>query len=199
MNVYDFDNTIYNGDSSVDFYIFVLRKKLYLIILLPFQVFGMMLYLFNIYPKERMKEIFFVFLRFLPVQEMVSCFWKQNIRKIKPWYLSQKQDTDVIISASPEFLLKPLVCDYLGVSLIASRFDQSIGKYVGRNCFGEEKVIRLYETFPNGVVENFYSDSLSDIPLAKKARQSFIVKGQKIIPWNKVYNIMPTNYKEEKV
>jgi putative flippase GtrA len=31
---------------------------------------------------------------------------------------------------------------------------------------------------------DFYSDSLSDAPLAEKAMQSFIVKGRRIIPWN---------------
>ena len=27
MNVYDFDKTIYKGDSTLDFYFFCLRKK----------------------------------------------------------------------------------------------------------------------------------------------------------------------------
>ena len=184
MNVYDFDNTIYDGDSSFDFYLFVLRKRLYFIFLLPFQALGIVLYLFGIYPKERMKEAFFVFIRFIPVQEMVSRFWDRNRRKIKVWYLQQKQDTDVIISASPEFLLVPLVCDYLNVALIASEIDTRTGKCIGKNCFGEEKVIRLYNIYPKSIIEFFYSDSLSDNPLAEKAQQSFMVKGQNIISWN---------------
>jgi putative flippase GtrA/phosphoserine phosphatase len=184
MNVYDFDRTIYNGDSSVDFYIFVLCKKPYLIVLLPFQALGMAQYLFGIYSKENMKENFFIFTRFIPVQEMVLRFWDKNRKKIKSWYMRQKQDADVIISASPEFLLEPLVCGYLGVTLIASRIDENTGKYIGKNCFGEEKVIRLHEAYPDSVIDNFYSDSLSDSPLAKKAMQSFIVKGQKTIFWN---------------
>ena len=27
MNVYDFDGTIYNGDSTIDFYIYALKSK----------------------------------------------------------------------------------------------------------------------------------------------------------------------------
>jgi len=184
MNVYDFDRTIYDGDCSIDFYIFVLCKKPYLIVLLPLQVWGMALYFLGIYSKENMKEKFFIFIRFISVQKMVLCFWDKNRRKIKPWYMRQKQDTDVIISASPEFLLEPLVCGYLGVNLIPSRFDQSTGKYIGKNCFGEEKVKKLYEAYPGGVIESFYSDSLSDAPLADNAMQSFIVKGRKITPWD---------------
>jgi phosphoserine phosphatase len=199
MNVYDFDRTIYNGDSSVDFYLFVLCRKPYLIVLLPFLLWGTMLYLFGIYTKERVKETFYIFIRFIPVQETVLCFWDKNRKKIKSWYLQQKQDGDVIISASPEFLLEPLVCGYLGVNLIASRVDQNMGKYMGKNCSGEEKVMRLYEVYPGSIIENFYSDSLSDAPLAKKARQSFIVKRHKIIPWNDVYDIDHKNSKKEKL
>jgi phosphoserine phosphatase len=184
MNVYDFDHTIYDGDSSVDFYLFALFRKPYLIVLLPFQVWGIALYFFGISTKELMKEMFFVFTRFIPVQKTVLNFWDKSREKIKSWYIRQKQNSDVIISASPEFLLKPLVCSYLGVNLIASRFDQSTGKYIGKNCSGNEKVRRLYEIYPGDVIENFYSDSLSDAPLAEKAMQSFIVKGQNIIHWN---------------
>jgi phosphoserine phosphatase len=185
MNVYDFDRTIYNGDSSVDFYLFVLRKKSYLIILLPLQSFGMMLYLLNIYPKERIKEMFFVFLRFLPVQEMVSCFWKQNIKKIKAWYLSRKQDTDVIISASPEFLLAPLVRGQLNVTLIASKIDAKTGKFSGKNCYGKEKAMRLNAMYPNAAISNFYSDSYTDALLAEMAENAFLVHGNTITEWVK--------------
>jgi len=185
MNVYDFDHTIYDGDSSIGFYWFALCRRPHLIIFLPFQVWGMTLFLFGIYSKERMKEAFFVFIRYIPVQETVCRFWDHNRKKIKSWYLSQKDDSDVIISASPEFLLEPLVCGYLGVALIASRIDTSTGKYTGKNCFGEEKVTRLYKMYPDCIIENFYSDSLSDAPLAEKAQQSFIVKGQNIVPWDK--------------
>jgi putative flippase GtrA len=184
MNVYDFDRTIYNGDSSIDFYFFVLCRKPYLIVLLPVQVLGIVLYLLGILSKELMKEKFFVFTRFIPIQKAVLNFWDKNRKKIKLWYMRQKQDSDIIISASPEFLLEPLVCGYLGVTLIASRIDQITGKFIGKNCFGEEKVIQLYEAFPDIIIDNFYSDSLSDVSLAKEAIQSFIVKGHKIISWN---------------
>jgi putative flippase GtrA len=144
----------------------------------------MILFLFGIYSKERMKEAFYIFIRYIPVQETVRRFWDHNRKKIKSWYLSKKQDTDVIISASPEFLLEPLVCGFLGVSLIASQIDTDNARYIGKNCFGEEKVTRLYAAYPNDIIENFYSDSLSDTPLAQKARHSFIVKGQNIVPWD---------------
>ena len=39
INVYDFDKTIYNGDSTIDFYLFCLKKKFSIILLLPLQIY----------------------------------------------------------------------------------------------------------------------------------------------------------------
>jgi phosphoserine phosphatase len=183
MNVYDFDHTIYDGDSSVDFFIFVLREKPYLIVLLPIQIWGMILYLLRFYSKERMKEMFFIFIRYIPLREMVLRFWDRNHSKINLWYLQQKQNSDVIISASPEFLLEPLICDHLGVTLIASQIDTITGKYVGKNCFGKEKVIRLCAMYPEVTVLDFYSDNYSDAPLAYIAKNAFLVHNNLITKW----------------
>jgi len=35
MNVYDFDGTIYNGDSTVDFFLFALKRKPSLLLNVP--------------------------------------------------------------------------------------------------------------------------------------------------------------------
>ena len=52
LNVYDFDKTIYDGDSSIDFYLFCLKRKKSIILLLPKQVFAMILYKLKIKDKE---------------------------------------------------------------------------------------------------------------------------------------------------
>lgn len=184
MNVYDFDHTVYDGDSSIDFFLFSLRKKPYLIVVLPFQILGMIGYLFGFISKERMKEAFFMFLRCIPAGKMAGQFWEKNRRKIRQWYLRQKRDTDVIISASPEFLLNPVVCGFLGVSLIASRIDGRTGKYSGMNCYGTEKAVRFRESYPDGVIDDFYSDSMSDAPLALLAKNAFLVRKDTIVKWS---------------
>jgi len=183
MNVYDFDNTIYDGDSSVDFYLFVLFRKPYLFIFLPFQIWSMVLFLTGIYSKERMKESFFIFLRYISVYEMVSKFWKIKNKKIKSWYLQQKMDSDLIISASPEFLLEQMVCGYLGVKLIASLIDINTCKFIGNNCYGNEKIVRIFKKYPDCVIEKFYSDSLSDTPLAHIAKKAFLIQKNVITEW----------------
>ena len=63
MNVYDFDGTIYNGDSTIDFYFYCLKKKPLIIFCLPKQMWGCALYLTKRIPKKIFKEYFFTFLK----------------------------------------------------------------------------------------------------------------------------------------
>lgn len=183
MNVFDFDKTIYNGDSSVDFYLYVLKTKPYVIKYVPKQMRGFLLYCLKKIDKTRLKEYFFCFLPSISAQETAKKFWEQNCCKIADWYIDLKQDDDIIISASPEFLLKP-ICGKMGVkNLIASKVDVKSGKFIGKNCKGSEKVSRLNQEYGINHIYNFYSDSLSDLPLAEISDKAFLVEKGKIKEW----------------
>ena len=96
--------------------------------------------------------------------------------------LKQKREDDLIISASPEFLLRP-IADSLGVRLIATPMDRHTGKILGKNCHDYEKTTRYYAAFPTKKPERFYSDSLSDTPMARLAKEAFLVHKGEIAPW----------------
>ena len=66
--------------------------------------------------------------------------------------------------------------------------NKKTGEIVGENCYGEEKVKRLLDEMKINNCEEFYSDSLSDEPLANIAKKSFIVSKNKIYNW-KEYKI----------
>ena len=182
MNVYDFDKTIYDGDSSIDFYLFCIKKKPSVLFKSMLkQISGAALYAFKRITKERYKEKFFSFLRYVSVNDrMLDDFWSAHNKKLKNWYLNQKADSDVVISASPEFLLQP-ICKELGVSLIASKVDPATGRFTGKNCRGQEKVKRFTESYPDETIDEFYTDSKSDYPLAALATKAFMVKKDKYI------------------
>lgn len=184
VNVYDFDGTIYNGDSSVDIYFFLLKRYPKLIAFFPKQMLGIVKYKLHLSSKEEMKEMYFSFLKGVRTDKtFVDDFWKQNQNKIKEWYLKQKRKDDVIISASPEFLLKP-ICDILGIdNLIATKVELSSGKFLSKNCQGAEKVVRFEEIFSEAEIEAFYSDSKSDTYMAKLATKAFLIKNNWIIDW----------------
>ena len=183
MNVYDFDKTIYNGDSAIDFYLYSLRKKPAIIRYIPHQVVGFLSYACKRIDKTKLKAYFFSFLQGVDVCSLAEDFWKSNDKKIYKWYLDQQKKDDVIISASPEFLLQP-ICKKLNVKfLIASKVDYKTGAFLSDNCRGEEKVTRFLECFKQNQIDSFYSDSKSDLPMAKLAKQSYFVSNGEIFEW----------------
>lgn len=189
MNVYDFDKTIYEGDSTIEFYMYCLRRHPYIIVAFPQQLIGAVRYKLKYIDKKKFKECFFAFLRYLKnVDCDIERFWIGHRKKIKSWYLEVYQPSDVIISASPYFLLEK-ICEEMGISnLLASNIDKKTGLFQGENCYGKEKVNRFKEIYAKERIEKFYSDSLSDEPLAKLAEKSYLVKKNQLFPWRDFIN-----------
>lgn len=183
VRVYDFDKTIFKHESYSRFYLYCLVRRPYIIFLLPCQLIVLALLFLRIIPRGKGKELFSVYLRFTGNNErLAGKFWKKNAGGIKKWYLGQKRSDDVIISASPEFFLRPIT-DKLNVSLIGTRMDSRTGKINGENCYGKEKPRRFREIYGETVIECFYSDSYSDLPMAKIAREAVMVKGDDLRPF----------------
>ena len=184
MNVFDFDGTIYHGDSSKDFFFYCLkhypktRAKI-----LPVLWYGAGFGL-GIVKKKIFKQKLFSIVQKIPdIDKAVLDFWEEHRKNIKNWYMEMKEGTDIIISASPEFLLAP-ICAELGVEcMMATKVDKTTGLFDGENCHGKQKVTRFYEQYPNAEVDNFYSDMYCDTPLALISKKAFIVKGEKLSPW----------------
>ena len=180
INGYDFDETIYDGDSSVDFFKYSLKRNKKVLLQAPIQVFGLILYILKIIDKTKFKEYIFSFLkRINNIDDYIEDFWDIHYNKIKPWYLNQKKKTDVIISASPEFLLKPLE-KKLNVLIIASKVDKKTGEFLSKNCHDYEKISR-YEKVSKKKMKAFYSDSVkSDRAMFEYAKEAYLVTGNKI-------------------
>lgn len=186
MNVFDFDKTIFPYDSSTLFieYCFSRYARLFLRSS-PKILAEAAKYRFagSGADATAMKEQLFSFLSGLEDPDaVVHAFWQRNLKKINTWYLELKSSDDVVISASPEFLLEPVQKQF-GFQLLATRMDINSGKIFGMNCHDVQKVKRFYEAYPNGRIDNFYSDSLSDSPLAELAEKAYLVKGSKLTPW----------------
>lgn len=184
MNVYDFDNTIYDGDSTFDFYIFSLKRHKKIILYFPSLIkSALKFYLFKRGTKTEFKEVMYRFLRYVNYPKDLDDFWQTHKKNIKKWYLDQQKADDIIISASPVFLLKP-ICKDLGIKyLFASIVDKNTGEYTGVNCHGKEKVTVFNNAFTDVIIDEFYSDSKSDTPLAEISNKAFLVYGDKIKPW----------------
>ena len=183
MNVYDFDGTIYKGDSSFDFFRFELSRNGRLLKYVPCFVSGYIKYLNREISKEEFKECIFIYLKDIDDIDKEICeFWKAHRKKIYKWYLDKKQSNDIIVSAGPEFLLKP-ICNELKINLIASIVDSKTGKLKGLNNNGKEKLRRLKEECGVEHINCFYSDSLSDSPVTEIAEHSYFIKNGRITDW----------------
>ena len=184
MNVFDFDETIYHGDSTRDFVKYSMIHHPKALLYLPYVGYAAVrFYLFHIGTKTQFKEKMYRFLKACDTEKDVERFWEKNLCKIKSFYRTIHRDDDLIISASPEFLLKPLE-KKLCISVIASRVSPIDGTTTGENCYHEEKVRRFYEQHPDGIIQDFYSDSYSDEPLALLAKKAYIVDKDELIPWD---------------
>lgn len=184
MDVYDFDGTLYRGDSTADFFTWCLRRFPQVALTLPrtgvaaFACLGL-----HAIDKTRFKGVLYRFLPLIPdIDAEVARFWNAHERKITG--PCRPNPGDLVISASPEFLLQG-VCARRRLELMASQVDPHTGRTLGPNCSGAEKIVRLNERYPNAAVERFFSDSHNDDPMAAYAREAFMVNIPKntLGPW----------------
>ena len=183
MIVYDFDKTVFRRESSSLFFRFCLRAHPKLLLHLPrIGWFGLRALLGNC-ELTRFKEEFHRYLSSLTDTEaLVERFWDRYERCIPTWLPPLLPRGGLVISASPEFLVEGL-CRRLGLAVMGTRMDIRSGKISGLNCRGEEKPRRFRAEYPDTPVEEFYSDSLADTPMAALAERAWLVSGDKLSPW----------------
>ena len=183
MNVYDFDGTLYGGDSTMDLYKYCLKRRPYIVFCLPGQLIARSKFKKGKIDRTQLKQSYYRFFRYMDMGKMSKRFWDANADKMFPWYRDIQKEDDVIISASPEFHIRE-ICSRIGIkNVIASQVDMKTGECLGPNCRDEEKVRRFREVFGDVEIDDFYSDSQHDIPLARIAKRAFLVKDGKITDW----------------
>ncbi len=180
MNAYDFDNTLYRGESSVDLAIFMIRNNKRIILWLPKIFWGLLRYKLCLIGRERIEQLINSFMQAVlrdreEVLGIMEDFWAQHSRKLDAAMISRIGKDDIIISASPSFLLEA-ISDRLGTkNLVCSEVDFDTMS-VSRLNFGENKVKRFRELYGGQGIDCFYTDSYNDKALMDISGQVFIVK-----------------------
>lgn len=186
MNIYDFDETIFYPNSAWTFGSWCYWRHFPRTLLaFPYTLWAAIQLLFGRISMITFKIKMFYFMRFVPDPERdIREFWDKYEGNISAWYLKQKSPDDVIVSATPDFLINE-IGRRLGVQVVASRVDVKTGKLIAPVCADEEKVRRIKEAYPDSVIKEAYSDSTVDAPMIELAEKAYMVidKGQKIIPW----------------
>lgn len=186
MNVYDWDNTIYRQDSTANFILWLYVHRPMTLLSLPRTIVFGIGYGIRVIPKLTFKEnLYHMFTFVKDMDQATDEFIDSHMDHVKQFYLEHQKEDDIVISASPEFTIKRF-CERLGIqNVMASVVDPNTGKYTGINCHGEEKVRRFKELYPNEEIDEFYSDSLTDAPLAMLAKKAYLVKGDQLLDWPK--------------
>lgn len=180
---YDFDDTIFDGDCSRGYYFYALKKHPFIALYAPYQGLAWLIYKLGLKDAKWAKERLYIFYRHMAPERDIADFWDKNQHRIKRYYLAQKRDDDIVISASPEPLVAEM-CRRLGLTnIIGTDTDMRTGRITGHNCYGEGKVKVIAERMPNAAIEEFYSDSYSDTPMARLAERAYLVVGEELRPW----------------
>ena len=184
MNIYDFDNTIYDGESAVDFFFFCLKKDSSLLKLVPLMLINVVKYkmcLISIdeltgYVEKYAKDLLDGFDN---LDSLLVEFWDKNFKKIKPFYLKQKKEDDILLTATFGFLIK-IPTEKLGINtVISSEVDTKTGKLI-QLCYREHKKELLQKHLSDNEKISFYTDSMNDKSMIDFADEAYLVKGEKI-------------------
>ena len=185
MNAYDFDETIFYPDCSLLFarWCAARHPKLWFTYV-PKTVKSLIMYKKGKLERYKFERCFFSFLNQIDdFDEQIEKFWDKNEHRISAWYLKQKRPDDLIISASPSCIIGP-IAKRLGVNYVATEYDREYDVFVDNLMYAKEKAKYIIDQdFP--MIENFYSDSLADTPLALLAEKAHLVtnKAQTVIDW----------------
>ena len=179
MNVYDFDNTLYRGESGVHMFFYYLKKRPGLIRFAPRLLPGMIAYKRHQIALDDVGELVgWVLKKFMEgiedYEQDAKDFWDKHEHRLQPFYKELQHPDDLIISAGPEQSLRE-VCDRLGVSrYIGTVISEETGdlEFI---CYRENKVKAFREKYPDEQIDNFYTDSMNDKPLMDIARHVFLV------------------------
>ena len=180
IDVYDFDGTLYDGDSTADYVLYCLRRHPSLALVLPrVMVAAARLVTRQIGLTEFKSALFGAMARRIDLEADAERFWRdaRTQKKLGAWFENTPRDLPIVIaSASPEFELCHAAA-ILGVgTLIGTRCEKGTGRLIGRNCKGEEKISRIRETVGEFTVRAMYTDDAkADAPLLAIAKERYLV------------------------
>ena len=180
MNVFDFDNTLYRGESSIDFAVFLIGKNKKIIAWLPVIFFNLVRYRLCLISRKKMTKLLDDFCGSImgkkeDIPDLVRCFWESHAQRLNPEILRLVSPEDVIITAGPDLLLDGIKEKLPTSRMICSEFDPDQRRFVYLN-FKENKVRRFRELFGSAMVDRLYTDSFNDRALMEISREVFLVK-----------------------
>lgn len=184
IKVFDFDNTIYRGESSVDFAFYMLRHNKRILLFLPSLFWNAAMYKLCLASKETLEKrvndaIKFIVRDKAELISLTDSFWERNHTKLDRRILRRIDKDDLIITAGPFFLIDAIKHRLNTQNLICSEVDWDKMEISFFN-FGDNKVKRYRELYGDKPIDSFYTDSYNDRSMMDISDRVFIVKDGRI-------------------
>lgn len=182
MRVFDFDNTLYSGESVLDFYFFSLRYNPKAVKLLFTVMKYALKYKAGKMTLEQLEKGCAEYAHdyissFKSPEKMVVSFWDSHMKKIKKWYVPQKDD--IIMTASFNLIMDE-ACKRLGITRCVCSVINRETLEVKYLNFNKNKKEKFLEMFGNAAIDEFYTDSISDMPMVEISNAAYLVHGNNI-------------------
>lgn len=176
MNVYDFDKTIFDGDTEDYFFAYLFKVRR-----LPFYKLNYewheLLCRHKIAGKTFCRRADYrVLTQIEDIDTFLEEYWNEHEKFMMPWYFEVKQPDDLIATGTPRFLMEPIMRRLGLKNLIATDMDRKTGRINGRFLGAHLKVDVFNQQFPGQKIDRFYSDTYSDHFLADIADSAFLIE-----------------------
>ena len=184
IKVFDFDNTIYRGESAVDLAFFMIKSNKRILFFVPTIFYNLIKYKLCLVDKDNMqKAINRCFKSAIKDKNgllgPVESFWEKHSCKLDERMLKRIGKDDIIITATPDFLINGIK-DRLNTSNIISSEVDAEKREVTYFNFGDNKVRKYKELYGGKKIDSFYTDSYNDKALMDISERVFIVKKGRI-------------------
>ena len=158
MKAFDFDNTIYRGESSIDLAVYMIRNNKKIILYLPMIFTNLVKYKLCMIGREEMETILNDFCQAVmedkdEVPRIIERFWQTHAHKL---------NERILKLIGPE-------------DIISSEVDLNSGRFTYLN-FKDNKVRRYKELYGDTPIDVFYTDSYNDRALMEISDRVYLVK-----------------------
>lgn len=184
IKVFDFDNTIYRGESSIDFALYMLRYNKRILLFLPDLLWNLISYKLCIVSREKLERRINDAIKVIvrdreELLRLSRSFWLRHSHKLDEHILRLIDEEDLIITAGPFFLIDAIKHRLNTRNLICSEVDWE-RREVSYFNFGDNKVKRYRELCGEKKIDRFYTDSFNDKAMMDIAERVFIVRNGNI-------------------
>ena len=175
MKVFDFDNTIYRGESSIDLAVYMIRNNKKIILFLPMIFKNLVKYKLCLIGREEMEVILNDFGQAVmedkdEVPKIIERFWQTHAHKLNRKILKRISPEDIIITAGPDILINGIRDRLHTDHIISSEVDLDSGRFTYLN-YKDNKVRRYREFYGDTPIDAFYTDSYNDRALMEISKK----------------------------